>query len=109
MMQPGGGRDRLTAGIYIPCDEQDAVGALEAALASRLACEPLQQRLRTALKSGKLTGLDELSRIVQARNAGLITAEQALQLERDEALYQKVIQVDDFAPEAFRVRVAGFR
>jgi acyl-CoA dehydrogenase len=109
MMQPGGGRDRLTAGIYIPSDEQDAVGALEAALASRLACEPLQQRLRTALKSGKLTGLDELSRIVQARNAGLITAEQALQLERDEALYQKVIQVDDFAPEAFRVRVAGFR
>jgi len=75
------------------------VGALEAALASTLACEPLQARLDEARKAGKLKALEELLRIVEARDTGIISAEQALQLERDYALRRKVIMVDDFAPE----------
>ena len=99
LMQPGETRDRLTAGIYVPADENDAVGALEAALASTLACEPLQARLHTAFREGKLTEREELQRIREARECGLITAEQSLQLGRDYALRRKVIMVDDFAPE----------
>ncbi len=99
LMQPGAARDRLTAGMYIPDDEQDAVGALEAALASTLACEPLQAELEEARKAGKLKALEELPRIAEARDTGLITPEQALRLERDYALRRKVIMVDDFAPE----------
>jgi acyl-CoA dehydrogenase len=105
LMQPGAARDRLTAGIFIPDDEQDAIGALEAALASTLACEPLQLTLQQARKEGKLKALEELSRIAEARDQGLISAEQALQLERDYALRRKVIMVDDFAPE--HLRAAG--
>ena len=105
LMQPGAARDRLTSGIYIPDDEQDAVGALEAALASTLACEPLQVTLQQARKDGKLKALEELSRIAEAREQGLISAEQALQLERDYALRRKVIMVDDFAPEHLRAAV----
>ena len=99
LMQPGSARDRLTSGIYIPDDEMDAVGALEAALTSTLACEPLQKILAEARKSGKLKALDELLRISEARDNGIIDAEQALLLERDYALRRKVIMVDDFAPE----------
>src|SRR5450759_1848839 len=102
LMQPGAERDRLTAGIYIPDDEQDAVGALEAALASTLTCEPLQIKLQEARKAGKLNDLEELLRIAEARDQGFISAEQALQLERDYALRRKVIMVDDFAPEQLR-------
>lgn len=105
LMQPGAARDRLTSGIYIPDDEQDAVGALEAALASTLACEPLQVTLQQARKDGKLKALEELSRIAEARDQGLISSEQALQLERDYALRRKVIMVDDFAPEHLRAAV----
>ena len=101
-MQPGGARDRLTSGMYIPDDEQDAVGALEAALASTLACEPLIAKLEEARKAGKLKSRDELLRISEARDTGIIDAEQALQLERDYALRRKVIMVDDFAPEKLR-------
>ena len=101
-MQPGAARDRLTAGIYIPADEMDAVGALEAALASTLACEPLQAMLQQARKDGKLKSLEELLRIAEARDRGLISAEQALQLERDYALRRKVIMVDDFDPAHLR-------
>jgi len=125
LMQPGAARDRLTAGMYIPkapsphlnplpqageeaneslreisiYDEMDAVGALEAALESTLECEPLHKTLAEAHKSGKLKALEELLRISEAREKGIIDAEQALQLERDYALRRKVIMVDDFAPE----------
>jgi len=102
LMQPGTVRDRLTAGMFISRDEQDAVGALEAALASTLACEPLQVKLEAARKDRKLKALDELLRISEARDKGIIDAEQALQLERDYVLRRKVIMVDDFAPEQLR-------
>ncbi len=98
LLQPGEPRDRLTAGIYIKRDEEDAVGALEAALASTLLTEPLQARLAEEMKAGRLKAMDELARIAEARDKNLITAEQALQLQRDYALRRKVIMVNDFDP-----------
>jgi len=105
LMQPGAARDRLTAGMYLPTDENDAVGALEAALHSTLACEPLQARLEEARKAGKLKALDELERISEARDKGVIGVDDALLLERDYALRRMVIMVDDFAPEELRAAV----
>jgi len=99
MMEPGAARDRLTAGMYISSDENDAIGALEAVIVSTLECEPLQAKVDAARKEGKVTALEELLRIAEARDAGIITAEEALLLERDYALRRKVIMVDDFAPE----------
>ncbi len=100
LMQPGAARDRLTSGIYLPSDENDAVGALEAALHSTLLCEPLQARVDVARrKDGQVKALEELARIAEARDKGIINAEEALLLERDYALRRKVIMVDDFAPE----------
>ncbi len=102
LMKPGAARDRLTAGMYLPSDENDALGALEAALTSTLACEPLQAELEKARKEGKLKAREELQLVAEARDKGIITPEQALQLERDYALRRKVIMVDDFAPEQLR-------
>jgi acyl-CoA dehydrogenase len=102
LLQPGSARDRLTDGMYLPTDENDAVGALEAALDSTLKCEPLQAKIEAARKAGKVKSLEELLRITEARDKGIITAEQGLQLERDYALRRKVIMVDDFAPEELR-------
>jgi acyl-CoA dehydrogenase len=102
LMQPGEARDRLTAGIYIPDDEMDAVGALEAALASTLICEALQAKLDEARKAKQLKALEEVDRISEARELGIIDAGEALLLDRDYALRRKVIMVDDFAPEQLR-------
>jgi acyl-CoA dehydrogenase len=107
LMQPGAARNRLTQGMYFSCDEQDAAGALEAALASTLDCEPLQAKLSAARKAGKLKSMSELLRLAEARDSGLITAEQALQLGRDYALRRKVIMVDDFAPEELQSGGSG--
>lgn len=105
MLKPGEVRDRLTTGMYIKYDEQDAIGALEAALASTLACEPVQARLEKEIKAGKLKAMDEMSRITEARDAGMITPEEAIQLERDYMLRRKVIMVDDF--EASQLQAKG--
>ncbi|MDP1996029.1 MAG: acyl-CoA dehydrogenase [Gallionella sp.] len=99
--QAGEGANESLREIY-DYDEMDAVGALEAALASTLACEPLQAELEEAHKAGKLEALEELLHIAEARDKGIISAEQALQLERDYALRRKVIMVDDFATEELR-------
>jgi acyl-CoA dehydrogenase len=98
LSKQGMARDRLTAGAYIPNDENNAVGALEAALTSTLLSEPLQAELLQARKAGKLKSQDELEQISEAKLLNLITAEQAEQLQRDYALRRKVIMVDDFAP-----------
>ena len=102
LLKPGETRDRLTAGMFISSNEEDAVGALEAALASTLVCEPLQAGLEKARKEGKIKAREELQQIAEARELGIIDAEQALQLQRDYALRRKVIMVDDFAPEQLR-------
>jgi len=99
LLQPGASRDRLTAGMYLPSDENDAVGALEAALHSTLQCEPLQAKVNAAHKVGQVTALTELMCIAEAQHKGFINAEEAQLLERDHALQRKVIMVDDFAPE----------
>ena len=99
MLQPGLARDRLTAGMFVPNDENNAVGALEAALLSTLQCEPLQAKVDAARKAGQVQALEEVSRINEARDKGVINASEAALLERDYALRRKVIMVDDFAPE----------
>ncbi len=96
LMTPGEARDRLTLGMYIPKDETQAIGALEAALLCTLECEPLQAELVAAHRSGKLSAMEELQRILEARDIGLISEEQVRLLKRDHALRRKVIMVDDF-------------
>jgi acyl-CoA dehydrogenase len=106
LSRPAGEGGNESLRDYLVYDEQQAVGVLEAALASTLLCEPLQAVLHAARRAGRLTAMDELARIAQARDTGLITAEQALLLERDYALRRRVIMVDDFAPEALRAGVS---
>ena len=95
--QTGATRDRLSNGMYLPKDENDAVGALEAALASTLTCEPWQAELATVIKSGRIVARDELTQIAQAAELKIFNAEQIRQLEKDYQLRRKVIMVDDFA------------
>ena len=104
LLQPGKARDRLTSGMYLPIDESDAVGALEAALDSTLKCEPLLAKIEAARKSGKIKALEELLRIAEACKQNIISANDAVLLERDYALRRKVIMVDDFAPEELEAK-----
>lgn len=96
MIEPSHARNRLSAGMYLPDSEEDAVGVIEAALNATVAAESIEAKIRTAEKAGKLSGKDA----AQAHQAGIITAEELAQLARRSTLRDKVIRVDDF-PQDF--------
>jgi acyl-CoA dehydrogenase len=96
LLQPGPARDRLTAGVFVPKNEDEAVGALEAALRAVIASEAVEATMRAAVKAGAISGrfADELTQ--QALAKSIISKEEAALLERAHELRRKVIMVDDF-------------
>lgn len=102
LIEPSATRDRLSAGMYLPDSEDDAVGVIEAALKATMAAEGIDAKIRAAEKAGKLTGRDS----AQAYQSGVITAEELAQLARRALLRDKVIRVDDF-PQDFGLSEAN--
>ena len=96
LLEPGPARARLTAGVFVPQDENQPVGALEAALRAVIAAEPVEAKLHAALKSGAIGGkfAEEIETLALA--AGVISQAEADLLESARALRRRVIMVDDF-------------
>jgi acyl-CoA dehydrogenase len=96
LIEPSDTRDRLTAGMYLPRDEDDPVGTLELALAATVASEPIEAKIRAAIKAGRLVVGAGQDPAPLARAAGVISAVEQAQLKRCNELRDKVIRVDDF-------------
>lgn len=99
LTRPGHERDRLTFNCYVPQNENDPVGAIEAALHATVAAEVAEKKLRKYALSGKLEGnpnanVRDMADAVYA--AGGITSEEFELLLRRNALRDRVIAVDDF-------------
>lgn len=99
LLRPGPDRDRLTRNGYLPRDEDDPVGAIEAALHATLAAEPVERKIRKFRRSGRLqndprANVRDIAEAVYA--AGGITDEEYALLQRRNALRDRVIAVDDF-------------
>jgi acyl-CoA dehydrogenase len=103
-LEPGATRDRLTAGMYVPKGE-DATGILEAAFLATVACEPIEKKLREAVRRGALTPRSGLDTAAAARDQGILSAEEYAQWMRKEALRKNVIKVDDFAKDFGRAEI----
>src|SRR5690606_35014832 len=79
LLAPSPTRDRLTAEVFLPEDVEEPLGALEAALQATIAAEPVEAKLKAALRGGGFAPapatsgeVDEVWR--QAREAGVIDA-----------------------------------
>ena len=100
------GRDRLTAGIYLPKMQahedlpSEPLAALEAALAAAPGAEATEAKIRGAQKSGNLPQMEHNALLQRAQDAAVITAEEAAHLARFERLRAEVIRVDHF-PQDF--------
>ncbi|HKE38839.1 MAG TPA: acyl-CoA dehydrogenase [Casimicrobiaceae bacterium] len=99
LIDPSATRDRLTAGIYMPGNENDIVRALELAVEATVAAEPIEAKLRDAARAGSFPRKHDEDRIVAALAAGLISADEASVLRRAKRLTDQVIRVDDFAQD----------
>jgi acyl-CoA dehydrogenase len=100
VLEPGEARDRLTRGVFVPRNETEATGALEAAFLATIACEPLDKKLRDAVKGGVLKITPGMDTASVAKEKGILTAEEAARWQRKEELRRQVIKVDHF-PQDF--------
>lgn len=96
MQKPGSARDMLTQGIYIPRETSEALGLLESALISVHQSEKVMRKLKDAVKKGKLEKAETGAMVARAREAGLITEEEAQNLDRSEALCREAVQVNAY-------------
>ena len=101
LIAPSATRDRLTAGMYIGRGDDDPVALIERALAATMIAEPIEAKLKAAIREGRLDGrvppgsdVDVLAE--RALAAGLIDGEEAQALMVHHDLVQRVIRVDDF-------------
>jgi acyl-CoA dehydrogenase len=106
-LTPGAARDRLTAGMYVPKNETDATGILEAAFIATIACEPIDEKIRKGVKKGKMTPRPGVDLGTIAREKDLITQEELVQWQRKETLRKGVIKVDDFPQDFGRAEIVG--
>lgn len=109
LIEPSASRDRLTAGMHISTNEDNPVGAIELAMAATIAVEPIEARIRDAMKSARFSAPAGRGPVAAAYAAGVITAEEMSMLGRARRLSELVIRVDDFPPDlgASEIRSAG--
>ncbi|MBI2961636.1 MAG: acyl-CoA dehydrogenase [Betaproteobacteria bacterium] len=100
LIAPSAARDRLTAGMHLPESEAEPIGCLEAALKAAIKAEAIEQKIHAAQKAGKLRAGQSGAAERAALEALVINAEEYADLERAQALRERVIRVDDF-PQDF--------
>ncbi len=105
VLEPGAARDRLTASVFVSKSEKDATGVLEAAFLATVACEPLDKKLRDAVRSGKLETRPGVDTAAVAHQLGILNSEELQKWQRKEALRKNVIKVDDFPQDFGRAEI----
>jgi acyl-CoA dehydrogenase len=101
LQAPGATRDRILGGVYIPPTADRPLGRLEHALVLCTAADAITRRLRDAVKDGRLPRSAGAQLVRQGVEAGIISADEAEQIERAEAARADAIAVDSFTLEEF--------
>jgi len=101
-MQPGPARDRLVAGCFQSRDPEDAAGAVLHALDRVLEAEPVEKRIRNAVREGELVVTGGQTEWEAAHAAGMIDDRERDLLQQAAEARSRAIRVDDFAPEDVR-------
>jgi acyl-CoA dehydrogenase len=104
MIEPSPTRDRLTAGMYLGRAGSEGVDLIDRALAATIAAEPVEAKIRAALRAGAIDdklppGADQDLLLARGQAAGTISAEEAQAVHTARELTALVIRVDDFAPD----------
>ncbi|NOZ31933.1 MAG: acyl-CoA dehydrogenase [Alphaproteobacteria bacterium] len=100
VLEPSAQRDRLTQGIYVSHDPKDVTGVLEDGLIKVHAAAEAETKFIRALKKGIIERRLDRDAIKDAVAAGVLDEAEAELLRVADEVTDRVIRVDDFAPEA---------
>ncbi|HYA85769.1 MAG TPA: acyl-CoA dehydrogenase [Nitrospirota bacterium] len=96
LLEPSSARDRLTFGVFLPTSLTEPLGRLEDALHKVIAAEPVEKKLRDAVRVGKLKEQPEAQLLEEGASAGVVSRTEADILRLALAARAEVIRVDDF-------------
>jgi len=101
LVEPSATRDRLTAGMATPKSDDDPVGLIDRALVATITADPIEAKVRAAVKAKRFDatlepGVGAQALAERALAAGVITSEEAANLALAHELVARVIRVDDF-------------
>jgi acyl-CoA dehydrogenase len=99
LLSPNSARDRLTAQVYLPQDENQAVSLVEKAMVATIAAEPTEAKIRTAEKNGQflhnpLANVRDIA--LAARDTGILSEPEFALVQERNRLRDRVIRVDEF-------------
>ncbi|MEQ1875832.1 MAG: acyl-CoA dehydrogenase [Bdellovibrionia bacterium] len=100
----GAARDRLTSGMYIPKDENEAIGRLEKAFRVIKKSESAERKIRKAIWDKKMEKKKGDALYDDALAKGIVTADEFKSLKQANELRWDAIQVDDFSDEMYKSR-----
>ena len=92
----------LTRDIYIPPADEPGLGRLDAALDRAVPALAVERKIRDAVRAGLLDRAPGDALLDRAVQAGIISADERRDVLSADEIRSEVIQVDAFAPEAFR-------
>jgi acyl-CoA dehydrogenase len=95
LIEPCAARDRLTSGAYVPRREDDTIGRLDLAMEAVIKADPMEAKMRQAMKDGKTPQKTLAERRLAALNQGILSQEEYEHLLHTDKLKRDVIKVDD--------------
>ncbi|MFT7677258.1 MAG: acyl-CoA dehydrogenase [Planctomycetota bacterium] len=101
LQTPGAQRDRLTSQVYLPTEQDQALGRLEHAFDLVTRADAVAVKIKAAIKAKQLPKARPLALLDTARDAGLITAEEHALVRAAEAAREDAIQVDSFTLDEY--------
>lgn len=104
LLSPSDTRDRLTKGVFVPTDESEQLGRIEAALKKVINAEAIERKLRSAIKNGTLPKVQGDALIEQGVDKGVISNDEANVVREAIAARRDVIMVDDFSPDYWQLK-----
>ena len=99
-------RNRLTSGVFIPKDPEQAVARLELTFSAVKRAESIDKKVRTAIRTKQIPKLKGDAAAKAALDKGVITSDEYAQLAKAEELRYQAIQVDDFTQEEYLHRTS---
>ncbi len=101
ILSPSTTRDRLTAGMFQPQEENEIIGRLDSALKKIIAAEPVERKLRRWIREHPEHELDQELLLKEGVASKVISETEAERVRAANAARLEVIQVDDFMPDNF--------
>jgi len=101
LLEPSDTRERLSKGIYVNDDPEDATGRIEYALNYVLKTDELNKKIRAAQKEGRLSPSDDL--YLEAKAKKIISGNEYALLIEAEAAILNAIKVDEFSNTGWEV------